>query len=66
MVRNFQDMLETPFPFFISKKVGEIPIFGTFLAKMKNEQLFFLINRKKRKSTISKSYFFAELKTNPP
>ena len=26
-------MLKTPFPFFISKKPGEIPIFGTFLAK---------------------------------
>ena len=26
-------MLETPFPFFISKKLGEIPISGTFLAK---------------------------------
>ena len=26
-------MLETPFPFFVSKKLGEIPIFGTFLAK---------------------------------
>ena len=26
-------MLETPFPFFISKKPGEIPTFGTFLAK---------------------------------
>ena len=26
-------MLETPFPFFISKKPGEIPIFGTFLPK---------------------------------
>ena len=26
-------MLETPFPFFISKKPGKIPIFGTFLAK---------------------------------
>ena len=26
-------MLETAFPFFISKKTGEIPIFGTFLAK---------------------------------
>ena len=26
-------MLETPFPFFISKKPGEILIFGTFLAK---------------------------------
>ena len=30
---NFQDMLETPFPFFISKKPGEIPIFGTFLSE---------------------------------
>ena len=26
-------MLETPFPFFVSKKPGEIPIFWTFLAK---------------------------------
>ena len=26
-------MLETPLPFFISKQPGEIPIFGTFLAK---------------------------------
>ena len=26
-------MLETPFPFFICKKPGEILIFGTFLAK---------------------------------
>ena len=26
-------MLETPFPFFIHKKQGEIPIFGIFLAK---------------------------------
>ena len=26
-------MLETPFPFFICKKPGEIPIFGTFLRK---------------------------------
>ena len=26
-------MLETPFPFFIGKKPGETPIFGTFLAK---------------------------------
>ena len=30
---NFQDMLETPFPFFLSKKPGEIPIFGTFLGE---------------------------------
>ena len=30
---NLQNMLETPFPFFISRKAGEIPIFGTFLAK---------------------------------
>ena len=28
-------MLETPFPFFISQKPGEIVIFGTFLAKKK-------------------------------
>ena len=33
-------MLETPFPFFISKKPGEIPIFGTFLAK----KLIFFFN----------------------
>ena len=26
-------MLETPFPFFISKKPGKSPTFGTFLAK---------------------------------
>ena len=26
-------MLETPFPFFISKKPGEIPIFGTFFSE---------------------------------
>ena len=26
-------MLETPFPSFISQKPGEIPIFGTFMAK---------------------------------
>ena len=31
-------MLETPFAFFISKNPGEIPIFGTFLAK---ELIFF-------------------------
>ena len=32
---NLQNMLETPFPSFISKKPGEIPIFGTFfLAKI--------------------------------
>ena len=30
---NVQNMLGTPFPFFISKKPGEIPIFVTFLAK---------------------------------
>ena len=30
---NLQNMLETPLPFFISKKPGEIPIFGTSLAK---------------------------------
>ena len=27
---NLQNMLETAFPSFISKKLGEIPIFGTF------------------------------------
>ena len=26
-------MLETPFPLFISKKAGEIPIFGTFFSE---------------------------------
>ena len=31
---NFQNMLETPFPSIISKKPGEIPIFGTFSAKI--------------------------------
>ena len=31
---NLQNMLETPFPSFISKNLGEIPIFGTFLAKI--------------------------------
>ena len=30
---NLQSMLESPFPFFISQKPGEIPIFRTFLAK---------------------------------
>ena len=29
-------MLETPFPFFISKKPVEIPIFGTFKLKKKS------------------------------
>ena len=33
-------MLETPFPFFIYKKPGENPIFGTFLAK----KLIFFFN----------------------
>ena len=33
-------MLETPFPFFISKKPGEILIFGTFLVK----KLIFFFN----------------------
>ena len=31
---NLQNMLETPFSSFISKKLGEILIFGTFLAKI--------------------------------
>ena len=30
---NLQNMLEISLPFFISKKPGGIPIFGTFLAK---------------------------------
>ena len=38
-------MLETPFPFFISKKSGEIPIFGTFLAKKISFGLYFAENR---------------------
>ena len=38
-------MLETPFPFFISKQVGEILIFGTFLAKKINFGLYFAENR---------------------
>ena len=39
-------MLETPFPFFMSKKPGEIPIFGTFLAEKKiNFGLYFAENR---------------------
>ena len=38
-------MLETPFPFFISKKPGEIPIFGTFLAKKFNFGLHFAENQ---------------------
>ena len=40
MALKLQDMLETPFPFFISKKPGEIPTFGTFLAKKKNDFFF--------------------------
>ena len=39
-------MLEAPFPFFISKTPGKIPIFGTFLAKKKNNfGLYFAENR---------------------
>ena len=30
---NLQNTLETPFPSFISKKPGEIPIFGTFFGE---------------------------------
>ena len=30
---NLQNMLETPFPSFISKKPSEIPIFGTFFGE---------------------------------
>ena len=37
-------MLETPFPFFVSKKPGEIPIFGTFLAK--NSVLAYILLKK--------------------
>ena len=33
-------MLETPFAFFISKKAGEIPIFGTFFS----EKIIFFFN----------------------
>ena len=31
-------MFKTPFPFFISKKPGEIPIFGTFFS---DKMIFF-------------------------
>ena len=37
-------MLETPFPIFISKELGKIPIFGTFLAKKINFGLYFAEN----------------------
>ena len=36
--KNLQNILETPISFFISKKPGEIPIFGTFLAKKKTKK----------------------------
>ena len=43
---NLQNMLETQFPFFISKKPREILIFGTFLAKKKiNFGLYFAENQ---------------------
>ena len=38
-------MLETPFPFFISQKPGEIPIFGTSLVKKINFGLYFAENQ---------------------
>ena len=39
-------MLETPFPFFISEKLGEILIFGTFFRENKiNFALYFAENR---------------------
>ena len=38
-------MLTTYFPCCISKKLGEIPIFGTFLAKKFNFVLYFAENR---------------------
>ena len=38
-------MLETPFPFFISKKPGEISIFGTFLSEKFHFGLYFAENR---------------------
>ena len=36
-------MLETPFSFFISNKLGEIPIFGTVLAKKKSIFAYILL-----------------------
>ena len=42
---NLQNMLETPFPSFISKKTGEIPIFGPFFWRKFNFALYFPENR---------------------
>ena len=39
-------MLESPFPFFISQKPGEIPIFRTFLAKFSIFSIFAYISLK--------------------
>ena len=39
-------MLETSFSSFISKKPGEIPIFGTFFDEKLNFGLYFTANRK--------------------
>ena len=36
-------MLERPFPFFVSKKAGEIMIFGNFLAKKKSVLAYILL-----------------------
>ena len=36
-------MLETPFSFFVSKKPGDIPMFGIFFRE-KNDLFFFLFN----------------------
>ena len=38
-------MLETPFPFFISKKPGKIPIFGTFFSEKINLGIYNAENR---------------------
>ena len=38
-------MLETSFSSFISKKPGEIPIFGTFFDEKLNFGLYFTVNR---------------------
>ena len=38
-------MFEIPFSFFINKKLGEIPIFGTFLAKKINFGQYFAENQ---------------------
>ena len=43
---NLQSMLESPFPFFISQKPGEIPIFRTFLAKFSIFSIFAYISLK--------------------